>query len=61
MTDGTWDAAQMHMTDMDMKVAEVGKQVRIGCHNCEGLEVHTKLANGKWKCNHCGAEDIFFE
>ncbi|MNN06265.1 hypothetical protein D3C81_1190480 [compost metagenome] len=35
---------------------EAGFEEAIGCPVCEGLEIHVKQENGKWRCKNCGAE-----
>ena len=42
----------------ELKKAEVGTVVPMGCTECEGLEDHEKQEDGTWKCTWCGARVI---
>lgn len=48
------------MTIEDMKNAEVGTVVCMGCRECEGIEEHQKMDSGKWKCLWCKTARIEF-
>jgi|LakMenEpi03Aug12_release.lakeMendotaPanAssembly.Ray.scaffolds.fasta_scaffold349228_2 hypothetical protein len=49
------------LTREEMKNAEIGVIVSMGCSGCEGCEEHKKLESGKWKCLNCGRTEIEFK
>lgn len=42
----------------ELRKAEKGTIVTMGCSECEGLEKHKKLDNGIWECLWCDAKVV---
>lgn len=42
----------------ELRNAQVGTVIGMGCSECSSLEEHKKLEDGTWECLWCGAKVI---